>query len=376
MIKAGIYVHIPFCKVKCLYCDFYSLAERENSIDKFINAITKEIKISSVDVSNWNIDTIFIGGGTPSILKGQQLEKIISALSQKYDLTRLAEFTLEVNPGEATIEDLKLYESLGINRLSIGVQSFQIQLLKFLTRTHERKDIFKTYNNARSVGFENINVDLIYSIPGQTLNLLEKDLNEVAILHPEHISAYNLTLEKNTELFKMVKKNIVAMPSESVNAGFFERTVKFFKSKNYKLYEISNFSKSDFQCKHNLHYWNIDPYLGFGPSAHSFDLKYRWHNTKNLDSYIKNIDQKKPVRANIELLSEVNKLNEVIGFGLRMSSGFDIKVIPIKYRKEFKNKLTSAKKKFESCLVEKGHNIKLSEEGTLYADEIIVNLLF
>ena len=174
----------------------------------------------------------------------------------------------------------------------------------------------------------------------------------------------------------MVKKNIVAMPSESVNAGFFERTVKFFKSKNYKLYEISNFSKSDFQCKHNLHYWNIDPYLGFGPSAHSFDLKYRWHNTKNLDSYIKNIDQKKPVRANIELLSEVNKLNEVIGFGLRMSSGFDIKVIPIKYRKEFKNKLTSAKKKFESCLVEKGHNIKLSEEGTLYADEIIVNLLF
>ena len=178
MIKAGIYVHIPFCKVKCLYCDFYSLAERENSIDKFINAITKEIKISSVDVSNWNIDTIFIGGGTPSILKGQQLEKIISALSQKYDLTRLAEFTLEVNPGEATIEDLKLYESLGINRLSIGVQSFQIQLLKFLTRTHERKDIFKTYNNARSVGFENINIDLIYSIPGQTLNLLEKDLNE------------------------------------------------------------------------------------------------------------------------------------------------------------------------------------------------------
>ena len=281
MIKAGIYVHIPFCKVKCLYCDFYSLAEREDSIDKFINAITKEIKMSSVDVSNWNIDTIFIGGGTPSILKGQQLEKIISALSQKYDLTRLAEFTLEVNPGEATIEDLKLYESLGINRLSIGVQSFQIQLLKFLTRTHERKDIFNTYNNARSVGFENINIDLIYSIPGQTLNLLEKDLNEVAILHPEHISAYNLTLEKNTELFKMVKKNIVAMPSESVNAGFFERTVKFFKSKNYKLYEISNFSKSDFQCKHNLHYWNIEPYLGFGPSAHSFDLKYRWHNTKN-----------------------------------------------------------------------------------------------
>ncbi len=376
MIKAGIYVHIPFCKVKCPYCDFYSLAERENSIDKFINAITKEIKISSVDVSNWTIDTIFIGGGTPSLLKGHQLEKIVSALSQKYNLKKLAEFTLEINPDEAQIEDLKLYESFGINRLSIGVQSFQTQLLKFLARTHEKKDIFKTYNNARSVGFENINIDLLYCIPGQTLKLWEKDLNEVAALHPEHISTYNLTLEKGTELFKMVKKNLVAMPSENVNAGFFKKTVNFLKSKNYNFYEVSSFSKSDFQCKHNLHYWNIEPYLGFGPSAHSFDLRYRWHNTKNLDFYLKNIEQNKHVRTNIELLSEINKINEIIGFGLRMSSGFNIKDIPKKYSKEFEIKLTSTKKKFKGCFEENNDHINLSEEGTLFADEITVDLLF
>ena len=189
MIKAGIYIHIPFCKVKCIYCDFYSITERENSIERFTNAIIQEIKVCTVDVSKWEIDTIFFGGGSPNLLKSHQIEKIISALSKKYDLTNIIESSIEVNPGEVSLGNLKLYKQFGINRLSIGVQSFQPDLLKVLTRNHNREDIFEIYNIARSIGFENINLDLMHSIPGQTFELLEKDLNEIISLKPEHIAA-------------------------------------------------------------------------------------------------------------------------------------------------------------------------------------------
>ena len=209
MKKAGIYMHIPFCTVKCIYCDFYSITDRKNSINRFISAVTKEIERCTVDVSKWIFDTIFIGGGTPSLLNGNQIEKMISALYKKYDLSHVTEFTLETNPGEAPIEHLKAFKSFGINRLSIGVQSLQPKILSFLTRIHDRKQIFKTYNNARSIGYENINMDLIHSIPGQTLQLWKTDLKEIINLQPEHISAYSLTVEKGTELFTMVKNEIV-----------------------------------------------------------------------------------------------------------------------------------------------------------------------
>ena len=302
MIKAGIYIHIPFCKAKCIYCDFFSITERENSIERFTNAIIQEIKVCNVDVSTWEIDTIFFGGGSPSLLKGHQIEKIISALSKKYDLTNVIESSIEVNPGEIPLENLKLYKQFGINRLSIGVQSFQPDLLKVLTRNHNRKDIFEIYNNARSIGFENINLDLMHSIPGQTFELLEKDLNEIISLKPEHISAYSLTVEKGTELFKMVKEKIIEMHIDN-DAKFYQNIKEKLTLNGYNFYEISNFSKPDLQCKHNLHYWDIEPYLGFGPSAHSFDNNYRWRNTKSIDMYMKNIELNKSVKCNIELLS-------------------------------------------------------------------------
>ena len=212
MQTAGIYIHIPFCAVKCIYCDFYSITDREKSIKRFINAISNEINQCSVDVSECVFDTIFIGVGTTSLLNGHQVETIISALNKKFNLSNITEFTLEANPGEAPIDNLKAFKSLGINRLSIGVQSLQPKLLKFLTRIHNREQVFEIFNNARTVGFKNINCDLIYSIPGQTWKMWEKDLHEIFDINPEHISAYNLTVEKGTDLFKMVKKNTVIMP--------------------------------------------------------------------------------------------------------------------------------------------------------------------
>ena len=376
MKKAGIYIHIPFCTVKCMYCDFYSITEREDSIKRFINAITREIEMCNSDVSEWTFDTIFIGGGTPSLLNGEKIEKIISALYKKFDLSNLAEFTIEVNPGEAPTENLKLYKDHGINRLSIGVQSLQPKLLKFLTRIHDRREVFQTFNNARDIGYNNINIDLIHSMPGQTLKLWKSDLEEIIGLNPEHISAYSLTVEKGTELFGMVKKKIVLMPQEEINATFFENTVEILTSNGYRFYEISNFSKPGLQCEHNLHYWNIEPYLGFGPSAHSFDSKYRWNNTKNLDSYLKGIESNRSIKSNVELLSKTNIVNETIGFGLRMSSGIALNKLPKEYRKRFKSRLLSANQKFKNCLQKKNQQVSLSNKGFLFADEIIIDLLF
>ena len=376
MKKAGIYIHIPFCTVKCMYCDFYSITERENSINRFVSAITKEIEECSVDVSQWMFDTIFIGGGTPSLLNGSQIEKIISALYKKYDLSHVIEFTLETNPGEAPIDHLKAFKSLGINRLSIGVQSLQPKILTFLTRIHKRKQIFETYKNARSIGYDNINMDLIHSIPGQTLELWKTDLKEIINLQPEHISAYSLTVEKGTELFKMVKKKIIKMPKEDKNVDFFKYTIKEMKANDYNLYEISNFSKSNFQCKHNIHYWDIDPYLGFGPSAHSFDNEYRWNNTKSLDGYFQKIESNNTTLSKIELLSEENKVNEIIGFGLRMFEGVDLNKFPKLYKRKLEEKFLQTKNKFKNCFIDDESRIRLSEKGMIFADEITIELMF
>ena len=362
--------------MKCIYCDFYSITERENSIERFINAIIQEIKVCNVDVSKWEIDTIFFGGGSPSLLKGHQIEKIISALSKKYDLTNVIESSIEVNPGEIPLENLKLYKQFGINRLSIGVQSFQPDLLKVLTRNHSKKEIFETYDNARSIGFENINLDIMHSIPGQSFELLEKDLNETINLKPEHISAYSLTVEEGTELFTVVKEKIINKMPIDMDAKFYQNIKEKLTSHGYNFYEISNFSKPYLQCKHNLHYWGIEPYLGFGPSAHSFDNKYRWRNTKSIDMYLKNIESNKSVKCNIELLSTKHKVNETIGFGLRMSSGIDLNRLPKKYKKGLEKKLILVEQKFKDCFKRRDSNVQLTSKGILFADEITVELIF
>ena len=362
--------------MKCIYCDFYSIAEKEDNIERFTNAIIKEINFCSVDVSKWEIDTIFFGGGTPSLLKGYHIERIISALYKKYNFDNLLELTIEINPGETTLENLKLYKQFGVNRLSIGVQSFQPDLLKFLTRNHSKKEIFETYHNARSSGFENINLDLMHSIPGQTFELLENDLNEIIRLNPEHISAYSLTVEKGTKLFTLVEDKTITMPIEDRNAKFYQNTIEKLTLHGYNLYEISNLSKHGMECKHNLHYWDIEPYLGFGPSSHSFDSKHRWSNTKSLDVYLQNIESNKPVKMNEELLSIIDKINETIGFGLRMSLGIDLKKLPDNYRKKLNKKLLNVEQKFKNCLKETGHRVQLTNKGILFADKIIAELIF
>ena len=254
MKTAGIYIHIPFCAAKCNYCDFYSITDSEGIIPRFIKAICKEIEQCSTDTSKWKFDTIFIGGGTPSLIKAREIEKILLSIDNKFSLGNVKELTLEANPGEIPINRLNGLKMLGINRLSIGVQSMQKKLLKFLTRAHSQKDVYKVFDSARSCGFENINCDLIYSIPGQTKKMWIDDLENIIKLGPDHISAYTLTVEKGTDLFKMVKNKMVIMPSENQTGNWFIDTHELLQFNGYSPYEISNFSKPGLQCMYNLHY--------------------------------------------------------------------------------------------------------------------------
>ena len=375
MISAGIYIHIPFCAIKCMYCDFYSIADRENSIPKFIEAITQEIEQCEIDVSKWTFDTIFIGGGTPSLLEANSIELLLSRLHDKYDLANIKEITIEANPGEAPKDRLKAFKEMGINRISIGVQSFKPDLLKFLTRIHDQSQIFETYDNARSAGFENINCDLIYSIPGQTWTDWSEDLNTISTMNPEHISAYTLTAEKGTELFSMVSQKAIKMPNKRQESNWFLKTHEFLSNNGYAAYEVSNFSKPGYECIHNLHYWNIEPYLAFGPSAHGYDGQSRWNNARSLDLYIDKVLAGESAISMEEKVSLTDRLNEKIGFGIRMTKGIDIKDIPNKYQNLFKRNIKDLKQKYPNCINIEDSNIFLTSKGMLFADEIIPDML-
>ena len=375
MIKTGIYIHIPFCVVKCMYCDFYSITEKEDLIPRFIKAITNEIKNCNINISEWIFDTLFIGGGTPSLIKSAYIETILECLDKKFNLSKLKEITIEINPGEAPKNRLYNYKSIGVNRISIGVQSFQPTLLKFLTRIHSKKQIINTYNDVREVGFENVNCDLIYSIPNQTWEMWEDDLRILIDLNPEHISAYTLTVEKGTDLFTMVEKKTIEMPKNSQESRWFINTRNILSRNGYRPYEVSNFSKMGYQCQHNYHYWDIEPYLGFGPSAHSFDGKFRWNNARSLEKYLRCIETNKTPISKKEKLSLVDLTNEFIGFGMRMTKGIDLNNIPDSLQKKYNENILKIINQYPNYFIKSKDNISFNDNGMLHADFIIPNMI-
>ena len=373
MNKAGIYLHIPFCKTKCIYCDFYSVTKREDSISKFIDCLVKEIELNKNKLTNYDFDTIFFGGGTPSVLTESQLEKILNALHKYYKLNQNAEITLECNPGEINFQKLKGFRNLGINRLSIGFQSFSDNTLKFLGRLHNAEQSILTYKDARKAGFDNINIDLIYDIPKQKLKDWKNDLFLGTSLEPEHISAYSLTVEKNTALYSMVKNKKVHMPSEAMDKKMFLSTIDYLENKNYKHYEISNFCKQEKECKHNLHYWKLNPYLAFGPGAHGFDGKKRWWNKKSIDYYIESLEKNiLPIQSE-ETLSNKNSFNENIMNGLRLIEGLNTDKIDLLISQNFDDYIENIQKKWP-YLKHKNQRLMLNKKGLLFADEIIADL--
>ncbi len=375
MQKAGLYIHIPFCISKCTYCDFYSVADQNELIPQFVKALIREIENCEIKSKDLEFDTLFFGGGTPSLLMAEAYEMIFQALGKKFDLSALIEISLEANPGEAPESKLKEYLELGINRLSIGVQSLNEKTLKFLTRIHSTENAIDTFKSARKVGFKNINCDLINSIPGQSINAWKSDLEEILKLAPEHISAYSLTIEKGTALHSDYKNDLFQPTSDSLSAEMYLMNQDVLGSNGYLQYEISNFAKKGYECEHNNHYWRIDPYLGFGPSAHSYAGRIRWNNINNLNKYIAMSNTGQSLVIKRQKLSDKDTNNEIVGFGLRMVSGFSINQLSNNYRTKFIQKVESIKSKWGNKIILDGDRVKLSKSGLLFADAVAVDLM-
>lgn len=370
--KSGIYIHFPFCNVKCGYCDFYSIVNRKESIPNFIESIIKEIDLyfNSNDLNKLEFDTIFLGGGTPSLIEPHYIEKIFKTLSNHINFSMIKEITIEANPGEASKEYLNGYNEIGINRISFGFQSLDDKLLKFLDRLHSAKECILAFEEARMAGFENINTDMIFNIPDQSLDILSENLKSVIKLQPEHISSYSLTVEKGTMLYSNVSKGKVVMPNEELDYRMYEITSSIMSDNRYSQYEASNYAKKNKECLHNLHYWNLDPYIAFGPSAHGYDGEKRWWNHRSLNLYLSLLKKNKLPIKNSEILSNKNKFNEIIMNGLRTSKGINIEKL---------NRITTSiniDKKIQKWpqLVMQDKYLRLKDNDFMLLDEITADL--
>jgi oxygen-independent coproporphyrinogen-3 oxidase len=323
MTEASLYIHIPFCQHKCIYCDFYSIITTENK-NNFLSAVKNEIDYYSLLYSNKKkIISVFFGGGTPSLMSPNFLEEIINQLYKKFSFVDKPEITLETNPGTVDYEKLKAFKSIGANRISVGIQSFNEEDLKFLTRIHDKQTAINTVYNTIDSGFDNISVDLIFNLPNQTKEKWLNNLQTAVDLPIKHISAYSLIVERGTILNKMVLDDKVKIKAEDFDAELYETTIDFLKVNKFNQYEVSNFAKDGFECIHNNSYWHYKDYIGFGPSAHSFVDGIRWWNFTSLKFYINSVNKNGNGFCGSEILTEKQKINEYVMLALR-SNGLNL----------------------------------------------------
>ena len=377
--SAGIYLHIPFCIVKCPYCDFYSIESEKEDFDNrevFVNALIAEIKNGSLIETG--ISTIYFGGGTPSMLEGEQVDRILSCLRDNFDLINDAEITLELNPGEIDLERLEQYKESGVNRISMGAQSFQLEELKTLGRIHRPEDVFTAAEMIVQAGIDNFNIDLIYGVPGQTLESIEENVLSAVKLKPNHISVYSLTYEKGTPFYSMKLQGTLKPVDENLEQAMSERVLGILRDAGYSRYEISNYSLEGFESKHNSSYWNGSPYYSFGPSAHSFDGNRRWWNIRDVSSYVDKINSNESPIAGKESLDKEQLIFERIFLKLRTSSGLNIPSFEtefeLKFSEKFKKQLIEIDKMgkggCEPMYSYVDSYFRLTERGLRYSDEI------
>jgi len=327
--QAGLYIHIPFCKSKCGYCSFYSI-KSINLIPAFLSALNREMEFYKNLFTSF--DTIYIGGGTPSLLTAQQLAEISMAINKFYRIDDKAEITIEVNPGDVSLEYFQLLHSLEINRVNIGIQSFDDHILKFLGRRHTAKDGIAAIDCAKEAGFTNVGIDLIYGVHHQDINLWKRTLQGALSFTPEHISCYQLSLEAKTPLHQQYEAQALTLPQENQQIKFFNTTSEELENAGYIHYEVSNFARSDdLKSKHNMKYWQHAPYLGLGPAAHSFLENRRWWNKPSVNNYLKEISQNKMPVENEEILSAEQLKLEALFLGLRTKAGIDLERYKTRY---------------------------------------------
>lgn len=369
---AGIYIHIPFCRKRCSYCDFHFSTTFSNYRGELIAAINLELALRSKELKE-PVETIYFGGGTPSLLTEIELNSILDIIHQSFQFKEQVEITLEVNPEDVTLESTSFWKKSGINRISIGLQSFKDSDLKWMNRAHNLDQGFQAVELLKKEGFKNISVDLIYGLPDLTLIEWRRHLEQVIALNVQHISAYCLTVEKRTALNHFVRIGKLKPPNDDAQSEQFSLMLRFLKENSFFQYEISNFSKRDFESKHNTSYWQNKQYLGVGPSAHSFDGKTRRWNVSNNTNYYKNVGKNESWFEQ-EILTKNEQWNELLLTGLRTIWGVSkSKLREVGSLSDLERKNIESLKE-NGDLLETDESYVLTEKGLLKADGIAADL--
>ncbi|MFP4573745.1 MAG: radical SAM family heme chaperone HemW [Desulfobacterales bacterium] len=375
-MTGGIYIHVPFCIRKCPYCDFYSTEDISRK-DAYKYALIREIRMRAYSFPHASFDTIYIGGGTPTTLEPTDLEHILEAVHLNFSILPNPEITIEANPGTVTQATLKAFKTAGINRINIGVQSFNDASLSFLGRIHSSSQAAEALDAAQKAGFENVGLDLIYGLPDQNKGSWQKDLTAAAAFCPSHISCYMLTLEPGTKMAADKDADLFTPLCEDRVSAMFIQASKFLSSRGYEHYEISNFASSkQARSMHNQKYWVNSPYIGFGPSAHSYIEPERFWNTKTLETYISLLVSGIPPTRETEHLTATQLMLEAVYLGLRRSDGINITEFENRFKTDFKNIFAPSLDRF----TDSGHMLldttscRLTLQGMLYLDTIAAQL--
>ena len=370
----GIYLHIPFCKKACHYCNFHFSTSLKLKND-FLAALLKEIKLRKEYIGDETIETIYFGGGTPSILSAEELKTVLEAIYEQYTVATGAEITLEANPDDISADLLQQWKTAGINRLSIGVQSFFDEHLAWMNRAHTAGQAIRSIEMAQQKGFNNITIDLIYGIPGLSDEQWKQNVEQALALNIPHLSCYALTVEPATALQKMIAQKKAADVAPEAQAQQFLQLMDWLGKAGYEHYEISNFAKPGFHSRHNSSYWNGKHYLGLGPSAHSFNGKSRQWNVANNALYIKALGQDR-LEMETETLSTAQQLNEYIMISLRTTEGIDMKLVDARFGEKESARLRGLADKYikSGKIVATAGTLRLTTEGKLFADGIAADL--
>lgn len=385
---AGIYIHIPFCKQRCIYCDFYSTTSQEKE-NRYIEAVCTELELRKQSLPD-PVHTIYIGGGTPSLLNPASVKQLKECMDRNYRVMPDLEFTVEANPDDISPEWLEAMSRTGVNRISMGVQTFHDGHLKLLRRRHNSERAIQAVHLCQEHGFRNISIDLIYGLPEQTLEEWKADVAQAIALNVQHLSAYAMIYEENTALWRMREQNKVQEADEELSLSMFEYLITELKNNGFEHYEISNFGLPGFHSRHNSSYWNDTPYLGCGASAHSFIGMERMYNTANIDQYIKDItrcrEENLPYKevCHCEVLDRYEHYNDRIITGLRTAAGLDLEKLEQDFGTELKNyclKMAAPHLKENTLQIteENGHPqgvLKLSHRGLFLSDGIMSDLLW
>ena len=362
-MDTGIYIHIPFCVSKCNYCDFCSFPQKEHLFYCYVDALIKEINNCKL-LEGCNIETVFIGGGTPTVLPASLITRILEAL-YRYKVKSGAEITIEANPGTLDDRLCRGLKAAGVNRVSMGLQAWQDSLLEKLGRTHKRADFLKSYEALRDAGFDNINIDLMFSLPGQTMDDWHETLEAVICLNPAHLSVYSLMIEEGTLFGSLREKGLLKETDDETDRWFYSYTKKFLQEKGYDHYEISNFARPSLECRHNIGYWRRRNYLGFGLAAHSFFEGVRFSNKSDLEEYLLAAGDTNHIRKDLEIIGRKESREEFFFLGLRMMDGISMKEYEAEFGEDMLNRYGEAiaKLKEQELLAGEGDRLYLTDKG-------------